>query len=361
MLTELNIKKYRGIRELHIEDLGQFNIIAGANNSGKTSILEVIQSLEGPNNLRLWRMIGRRDGMAIRNPISVYESMKCLFPMQIDVQEREIQYSGLCDQKNFLVDIRAKEGKTIITQNHNRFEDVDKQDIEEMEIVTDYLDIEYSMNEEACGKSVIYAYGNQSIPWEPEKIVSVIEDVLYISPVQHVQNTFFLEALMNDPEIYQQFVNVMKEFDPGFISVNAINNENGFGRKYMVLSQNHKEGLLLNAYGDGMKKAMLLLSSVLRVQNGVLLLDEFETGIHTSAMESVFKWVLLIAKKFNVQIFMTSHSIEAIETVLKCCPEVQDRMRMITLVRTDEEKIGVRNVNAQKAIQLLDEYGLELR
>ena len=61
-----------------------------------------------------------------------------------------------------------------------------------------------------------------------------------------------------------------------------------------------------------------------------------------------------------MQIFTTSHSLEAIDSVLKCCPEMQNDIRMITLVDTDEG-VKVRNVDAAKAIQLMDDYGLELR
>ena len=50
MLSELNIEKYRGIDSLKLEDLGRVNVIAGENNTGKTSILEVIESLERPND-----------------------------------------------------------------------------------------------------------------------------------------------------------------------------------------------------------------------------------------------------------------------------------------------------------------------
>lgn len=128
----------------------------------------------------------------------------------------------------------------------------------------------------------------------------------------------------------------------------------------MVLSKNHKTGLLLNAYGDGMKKAMLLISALLKARDGILLLDEFETAIHVSAMKGIFELILETAIKYNVQIFMTSHSIEAIKTVLECCPEVRKDIRMITLVKVDDQ-IKVRNVDGEKAIQLADEYGLELR
>lgn len=105
---------------------------------------------------------------------------------------------------------------------------------------------------------------------------------------------------------------------------------------------------------------MLLLSALLRAQNGILLLDEFETAIHASVMGKVFQWIIETAEKLNVQIFMTSYSIEAISTVLKTCPKMQHDIRMITLVKTDEG-IRARNVDATKAIQLMDEYGLELR
>ena len=34
------------------------------------------------------------------------------------------------------------------------------------------------------------------------------------------------------------------------------------------------------------------MSAVLKAQNGILLLDEFETAIHTSAMDRTFRWIL---------------------------------------------------------------------
>jgi len=178
--------------------------------------------------------------------------------------------------------------------------------------------------------------------------------VLYISPVQHAKNQIYLKSILTDPELYEQFTEIMRHFDPEFLSINSVDGN------YVVLSKNHKKGLLLNAYGDGMKKAMLLLSAVIRAKNGILLLDEFETAIHVSAMKNVFEWIITTAVALNVQIFMTSHSIEAIESVLKCSPELQMEIRMITLVKV-EEQLKVRNVDGEKAVQLLDEYGLELR
>ncbi len=150
----------------------------------------------------------------------------------------------------------------------------------------------------------------------------------------------------------------MKRFDAEFIAINAV--ENNGGTKYMVLSKNHTKALALDAYDDGMKKAMLLLGAVIMAQNGILLIDEFETAIHVSAMKHVFGRIIETAIELNVQIFMTSHSIEAIRAVLLCDFDLQPSMRMLTLANVDGE-IKVRNVDGVKDVQLLDEYGLELR
>ena len=42
MLEELSIRNYRIFRELKIDQLRRINLIAGSNNSGKTSLLEAI-------------------------------------------------------------------------------------------------------------------------------------------------------------------------------------------------------------------------------------------------------------------------------------------------------------------------------
>ena len=77
-------------------------------------------------------------------------------------------------------------------------------------------------------------------------------------------------------------------------------------------------------------------------------------------MERVFAWIVNACIKLNVQLFMTSHSEEAIDKVLKCSPEIQDKMRLITLY-SNEDKIVSRVLDGKKAIKLKDDLGVELR
>lgn len=364
MISELIIEKYRGINNLKLENLGKVNIIAGENNTGKTSILEVIESLENPNDLREWRLIGRREGNGPRISTTVYDTMKSLFPINNDESKTNIVYSGEFNGEKFSVELTGQFSETILTDEQldvfNGYKMSENRNMyEQHEYETSVLDINYRVNGQNCGEDRIYSI-QRGFPSSEQEHVSIIKNVVYVSPTQHANNTFYLNSLMTDPELYEQFVDIMREFDSDFVSINSVEEERTYSRKYVVLSKKFKEGLLLNAYGDGMKKAMLLLSAVLRAKDGILLLDEFETAIHNSVMGKVFKWIIENASKLNVQIFMTSHSIEAISSVLKCCPEMQNDIRMITLVNTDSG-VKVRNVDALKAIQLMDDYGLELR
>lgn len=365
MISELMIEKYRGIYNLKLENLGKVNVIAGENNTGKTSILEVIESLEHPNDLRAWRMIGRREGNGPRISVTIYDTMKSLFPMNNGENKTNIAYSGKYKEKRFSVELLGDFSETTITDEQldavSGFSRTTKKrdGYGYHEYETDVLDINYNINGKNCGKDRIYSM-QRVASLSKRDFVSIIKNVVYVSPTQHANNTLYLNSLMTDPEMYEKFLDIMRKFDPDFITINSVEEETTHSSKYVVLSKKFKEGLMLNAYGDGMKKAMLLLSAVLKAKDGVLLLDEFETAIHSSVMGEIFKWIIESASRLNVQIFMTSHSLEAIGTVLKCCPEMQNDIRMITLVNS-EDGVKVRNVDASKAIQLMDEYGLELR
>ena len=170
----------------------------------------------------------------------------------------------------------------------------------------------------------------------------------------------FLSEVLDNPELYEEMLTVLKEYDSNIISINYDKEGSMSDGVYKILSKSHRKALPLNVYGDGMKKAILLMCAVIKAKNGILLLDEFETAIHTSAMDKTFRWILETCKKLNVQVFMTTHSKEAIDKVLKCSPNLKDDISVYTMYKDDEE-IAVRRLDGPKAIEVQDEMGLELR
>jgi predicted ATP-dependent endonuclease of OLD family len=61
MITQLEIKNFRGFSEYKIDDVGQVNLLVGTNNSGKTSILEAVHLLKTKGNLYdIFSVLARR-------------------------------------------------------------------------------------------------------------------------------------------------------------------------------------------------------------------------------------------------------------------------------------------------------------
>ena len=60
-ISKVYIESFRGIKALELNDLLPINILTGDNNNGKTSVLEVLQSLENPGDFRLWRSLIRKE------------------------------------------------------------------------------------------------------------------------------------------------------------------------------------------------------------------------------------------------------------------------------------------------------------
>lgn len=73
-----------------------------------------------------------------------------------------------------------------------------------------------------------------------------------------------------------------------------------------------------------------------------------------------FRWILKVCKKFNIQVFLTSHNKEAIDKILKCDPEITKDIAVYTLSKINGKTVA-RKVSGEKAIVMQNEMGLELR
>ena len=72
------------------------------------------------------------------------------------------------------------------------------------------------------------------------------------------------------------------------------------------------EPLPLKSMGDGMTRLFHIIVALVNAQNGLLLIDEFENGLHWSIQQKVWDIVFQLAEKLNVQVFATTHSRDCV-------------------------------------------------
>lgn len=360
-IQKFTIHEYKGIHDLELDQLNAINILTGDNNSGKTSILELISTLSNPRSIREWMLCTRIRSMYLRDR-QYFKAFYNMFP--IDEDDRRISYSVI-DEKGIetvvtvegtLEDVQMSE-KEMYRLNGLRTNSTER---EEEIVDTMCLHLDIYINDQKVSEENIYEVQNRFV-WVNLRKTSYFVKTKYISPVDHAANALELDSILADKELYKEMIEILQSFDDNIIGVTALKSERDFfSVEYMILTQNHQKALPITAYGDGMKKALLLLSAVVNAKDGILLLDEFETAIHTSAMDAVFSWLLKSAIRLNVQVFLTSHSEEAIQKVLRCSEELQKYINLYTLYDFNGKNY-VRMLGCQEAINANDNLGLELR
>lgn len=360
-VKDFTIHAYKGIHDLNLNHLNLINILTGDNNSGKTSVLELLSTLENPQNTDAW-MLCSRVGLVRGRGRSFFNGFYNMFP--IDDDEKKISYTFIdSDNISNTIALSAEIEETQISEKEmyrlNRLYRRGSAKQEDEIIDTICMHLYTCINNERVNEDYIYDF-QTSISRVINNEVCFYKTT-YVSPVDHAGSMINLNRILSEPELYEEMLKILQTFDENIININALKDDsNPFFTEYMVLTRNHSKALPLNAYGDGMKKAMLLLSSIIRARDGILLLDEFETAIHTSAMDSIFSWLLKSAIDLNVQVFLTSHSKEAIEKILQCSVELQPYINLYTLYNY-EGKNYVRMMTCQEAINAKDNLGLELR
>ena len=66
--------------------------------------------------------------------------------------------------------------------------------------------------------------------------------------------------------------------------------------------------------GDGINRILTIILAMLNCKGGVLLLDEFETGLHYSVQGELWKVIFMLADELDIQVFATSHSTDCIKS-----------------------------------------------
>lgn len=372
-ISYLNIQTFRGIKDLKIDNIGSINILVGGNNTGKTSVLEAIQLFCNPNEYDMIRISRQRDRYRtpVRTSLSVLDSLLFMFNVNSDFDEKNNYAIGISGNLNHssgtltitgecvheMLDLRTLSDtnpvvKAKLRENDSHVEEEVSTFVgslthtfprsEQISLVNDSINVHFEINEYSrfIGRS---------------QLTSLI-DVEMINTVDHIlQNTFSI--LIKNKEIKDISVEMLKKFDSSIEDIRYINAENRF---VPVIENSKGKYIPLSLYGDGMKKALTILNAIVAAKGGIVLIDEFETALHTSVMNSVFKFMVDVAKTLQVQLFLTTHSIESVDKLLDASRGRLDDVRVIRLKKT-KDKMYAKVTTGDIALENRMEYDMELR
>ena len=161
---------------------------------------------------------------------------------------------------------------------------------------------------------------------------------------------FLSEYIIADGK--QDILKILQTFDKHIEDISIVGND-------IYLFNSISGSLPLFSYGSGLQKALLLTSTIVNCKNGIILIDEIDNAIHVSAFKDVFKWFVDACIKNNVQAFITTHSMEAIDAILDIAHSNysdEDLLRVITLRKSAIESIRAQGTEEAVVVNEANKY-----
>lgn len=320
-LKKIKIDTFRGISDLDINDLSHVNLIVGDNNCGKTSILEAIQLLRVPDDItNVFRVSRIRDSYTGSSRMPIFDSFMSMLTGENDkTLSVSCAYENDSDTllKTSSVLIRGSIKRVLFDINElsederfaHRQHMLDPDDNEIDEFVGELI----SKTDVDTNKKSIIINGFTNVTGREVGTDELI-NIRYLSPISHITNFAFNQIVKN--EKYKKIcIRILKMFDEKIDDLLFLKTE--YSYRPVEYVKNSAVGLMpLSIYGDGIKKVLSIANAIAQSAGGILLIDEIETAIHAKYYDEIFKFIIKAAVQYNVQLFITTHSIEAVDGLL---------------------------------------------
>lgn len=358
-ISELTVDSYRGLIDLELSNLGKVNIIVGENNAGKTSLLEAIQLFCTPTELGLVEVTTQKNTFFDPNHINFefYENFRYLFPHTPNKRSWYVGMRGVMDSNQIVLsvtgdfnEVHLSETNHFITQkNVDTFsEEVNNLAETPVSAFSGFLD--YTCND-IQERGVLFLHEGCFI--KKDEVPCILPPVKFISNITHnISNS--VSNLLQNENTKEKAVTLLQKYNKNIKDI--VSNAQGV----FVLETVGRNYIPLGIYGIGMIRTLSILNILTSTKNGIILIDEVETSLHTSVMEDVFQFIIETARELNVQLFLTTHSMEAIDKLLAASGKCLNDVRIVRL-KQKAGKTYAQVTSGLEAIKFRENYGMELR
>lgn len=331
--NQLYIGDYRKIKELKIEHLNRVNIIAGPNNSGKTTFLEAVYLLSQLNHsrafLELERFRGKFSGAF--NPRWLDRNMTGPFVFEADYGGNKVSLTIKKEKTTARID------KTAYLSSITSGARVNSTDL----------------------TSSVHLFSNRE-PEEYYEKSAVLCRAAFTSPYRYNEN---LLRQAHSEAVQNKFIDEIIRFitchiDPAVSRIDMVNIE-GESRFY-VHSRHFNQGIDITKYGEGVQRIFEIALLFAYCKDGILCIDEFESAIHKSLLIRFSRFIQQLADRFNVQVFLSTHSKECIDGFTKNNYNI-DQITAFSLKELDDGRVDYSYVKGPRLKSLVESINADVR
>lgn len=331
-LTYFKVENFKRFDTLELTDIGQFNLIVGDNNVGKTSLLEAISvvSRTEPNIPYRSEIIANLGHTIYRRNIVIDQNVDLFFKYLSHNLWEQVGFNFRIDKKRFAVFARQ-------SQNTR----------EQME----FSFLEGDIQNAGWGLTHL-GYKTKN----PSLIPANIE-------VNDTLVTGYQEALGLSMSNKRLIISNLTSIDKHIVEIEVLP---VLAKNHVMIGFDNRDLFMpITAMGESAVRVFYYLLHIIKNSNQRLLIDEIDTGIHYSRLKKFLKNIVQIAEKNGVQLFMTTHSLECQQLFVELFEdpdmlEHQSKARQFTLIEKPDGQVVV-NTHNFKQLQHALEIGFETR
>ena len=331
-IKNLTIQDFRGFHRFTMEDLGRINLIVGRNNCGKTTVLEALSIL-----------------MAHGNPAAIW----AVLDQRREVIWVEYDESGTVASKHFEIRQLFRGHEIGVGSFFQLSADTEINNVEMVAKIQDGYP--QAQSQVLQGQFLPAAILQELIPpltlslsWSnvrshevdlpitqsgviPAAVITLATRAASGngSPIQFISSSaltadaavsFFGQVVLTPEE--DLVADALRIIEPSIERIAS----GGPDRISSSLAVPHrasifvrlkgvKDRIPIGSMGEGIWRILGLALHVVQARDGILLVDDIDTGLHHTVMEDMWKFLFSAAKKYNVQVFATTHSRDCYESL----------------------------------------------
>ena len=325
---DIEIKNFRGIDHLKIEDFSRVNVFLGQNNSGKSTVLECLLLITGMSSPDLPQGL---NNIRARKAFSGVNDIRYMFNNLILERLPEITSTMSGDAKRHL--------KLALSYVFNESDEASHQNgplpisdttafVNTLEMLFDVTDkngkqnyrssLTFNQTGTITGRDLSKGY------LEKLSFGLITADLLVGSIVNDLSELF--KRKQKD-----LVVEHLANFDARIYTIDILNNDVYIGFNGL------NELLPLGMTGDGLRRFLNIVAASANPMTNIILIDEIDNGLHYSAYKKLWEAIFALATTTNKQVFVTTHSKETLcrlNEMLAEHAEYQDALRLYTIENT---------------------------
>ena len=335
MLDSLEIKNFRNLKELRITSLGRVNLFIGKNNTGKSTILEALAIYASKGEFKtIFELLEERGEYVSVEAIRQSEAGKNItdYNMQalstlftdrvisfdkkygISISQIDPSIHQEENSEHYVMMLRFVPFRTEVVDDGQggriRRRNFMLQDDALQEAQHDNLDTGFMrMGGGFFSTTSLDKILNDNVAYTDNGRKDNFQFIKTNTIDRNINSKLFDSIALTDKEQY--VVDALKIIEPTTERIAFVGNTSQ-ERVAVIKLANNPRILPLRSMGDGMNRILTIILAMVNADNGFLLIDEFENGLHYTTQEQLWKVIFSLAKQLNIQVFATTHSEDCI-------------------------------------------------